>query len=177
VKQTIPKNQLKFYVSAIVNETFPAEPFDIHAFVAEVKEMGGDLKIVALMMGASDRSVMNWLNKGNQPNLVHREVGGLMLREIKKSYSAKRSLINLVIEAQNQLFPISKTPFNLQQFVWAIQDIGGSYDIVCDLMRCSPRMLHYWMSSGCSSATHIQIGVFLKSKLDERLFQDQSLAA
>ncbi len=179
MKQTIPKNQLKFYVSAIVNETFPAEPFDIHAFVEEVRSMGGDLKIVALMMGASDRSVMNWLKKGSQPNPVHRELGSLMLREVKKSHSTNSSLLNAVIETQNRLFPITRYPFNLQKFVWEIQDLGGSYETVCQIMRCHRNSLCQWMSSEVEpSLVHIQVGIFLKSKLEKILLQkDDFLAA
>jgi hypothetical protein len=178
VKQIIPKNQLKFYVSAIVNETFPAEPFDIDDFVAEVRSMGGDLKIVALMMGASDRSVMNWLNNKTQPHLVHRELGCFMLREVKKVYKTNSSLINATIETHNRLFPISRKPFNLQEFVWEIQDMGGSYDTASQLMRCQYITLKTWMSGKAQpSDVHTQIGVFLKSKLLNAVPQENSVAA
>jgi succinate dehydrogenase flavin-adding protein (antitoxin of CptAB toxin-antitoxin module) len=178
MKQTIPKGQLRLYISTVINETFPSEPFDIDEFVSEVKDMGGDLRVVALMMGCSDRSVMNWLNNKTQPHPVHRELGSFMLREVKKVYKTNTSLINTAIEIQNRLFPISKKPFNLQEFVWEIQDMGGSYDTVSQLMRCQDRTLKFWMSGKAQpSDIHIQIGILLKSKLLKAILQENFVAA
>lgn len=178
MKLPLPRNYLNFHLSNVINEVFPPEPFDIDKFVSEVKSMGGDLRVVALMMGCSDRSVINWINNKTQPHMVHRELGGFMLQEVKKVYKANSSLTNITIETQNRIFPVSKTPFDLQEFVWEIQDMGGSYDTVSQLMRCYDRTLKFWISGKSRpSDIHIQIGIFLKSKLLKAVSQENSVAA